>query len=108
MLLDDLLNAIRQRAGAFLGNDKNLNALSHFIDGFLLAKKISNQHDISEDGFNHYFRKFIISEMPEYSNMIEWDKAITDAYNDDAWDKFFEFYDKFRESNFPDKNSADK
>lgn len=108
MLLDDLLNYIRQRAGSFLGNDKNLNALSHFINGFLLAKKFSNQYDISEDWFNHCFRKFIISEMPEYSNMIEWHKIIITAYGDDAWNKFFELYDKFRESDFTDKIPADK
>lgn len=108
MLLDDLLNAIRKRAGAFLGNDKDLKSLSHFIDGFLLAKKFSNQYDISESGFNHYFAKFLMSEMPEYDHIMLWYKKIITAYGNDAWDKFFELYDKFRKSNFQDKNSADK
>lgn len=108
MLLDDLLNAIKKRAGAFLGNDKDLKSLSHFIDGFLFAKKFSNQYGISEDRFNHDFDKFLMSEMSEYDNIFFWDEKITTAYGDDAWDKFFELYDKFRESNFSDKNSADK
>lgn len=49
-----------------------------------------------------------MSEMPEYNKIFFWDEKITTAYGADAWDKFFELYDKFRESNFQDKNSADK
>lgn len=106
MLLDELLDLIRQRAGAFLGNDINLTALSHFIDGFLFAEIQSGVSDKYGQVFRRGFRKFVVSETG-YDG-FEWYRIITTAYGNDAWDRFFELWDKFRESNFPDKIPADK
>lgn len=106
MLLDELLNLIRQRAGAFLGNDINLTALSHFIDGFLFAEFQSGISDKYEQVFRSEFRKFVVSETG--CDDVEWNRIITTTYGDEAWEKFFELWDKFCEKNFPDKSSADK
>lgn len=110
MFLDELISLIRHRAGAFLGNDISLNSLSHFIDGFLFAEIQSGISDKYGQVFNYEFRKFVISELgdTEYGKFVLWHEILEFAYGDDAWNKFFEMWDKFCVKNFPDKNSADK
>ncbi|MDE5834398.1 MAG: hypothetical protein K2H26_02635 [Ruminococcus sp.] len=110
MFLDELISRIRQRAGAFLGNDINLKSLFHFIDGFLFAKANSGIPDKYGQVFRYNFRKFLISELgiTEYDQFGFWYEILEYAYSDDAWNKFFEMWDKFCEKNFLDKNSADK
>ncbi|MBD5159189.1 MAG: hypothetical protein HDT23_02955 [Ruminococcus sp.] len=109
MSLDELISLIRLRAGAFLGNDINVKSLFYFIDGFLFAKANSGIADKYGQVFRYEFEKFLISELgDEYGKFILWDEILESAYGDDAWNKFFEMWDKFCEKNFPGKNSADK
>ena len=110
MFLDELISRIRQRAGAFLGNDINLKSLFHFINGFLFAKANSGIPDKYGQVFRYGFREFLISESgdTEYEKFILWYEILESAYGDYAFDKFFEMWDKFCEKNFPDKNSANK
>ena len=115
MFLDELISRIRQRAGAFLGNDINVKSMFHFINGFLFAKANSGIPDKYGQVFRYEFRKFVISELTggtaectEYDQFGFWYEILESAYGDYAFDKFFEIWDKFCEKNFPDKNSTDK
>ncbi len=89
MTLDKLLNRIKQRAGAFLGNDKDLKSLFHFISGFLFAEINSGISDPYGQIFWCEFRKFIVSETGHDS--ILWYEILESVYGSEAWDKFFEF-----------------
>jgi len=101
MTLNELLIRVKNRPGAFLGNDINLKSLSHFITGFLYSKSIFSELNNFEKQFKSNFRNFVISELP-YQNkchfdMANWDDIILLLTKDDneSLKLFFEIYEHY-------------
>lgn len=108
MTLNDLISEVKKRPGAFLGDDINLKALSHFITGFLYSKSVSDQTDDIEKCFRTKFRNFVEDEIRNMFRLgIEvalpkrWDEIITLSVRSDdmrSFDLFFKIYDDFLSS----------
>lgn len=103
MTLDELIEIIRIRPGNFLGDDLDMKALYHFIQGFLYSKQV-DQLDSEYYHFNELFRRFTIKELSDTNNSdricsvktwYEMIQLIADT-NEESVKLFFTLYDKFR------------
>ncbi len=105
MTLNDLISEVKKRPGAFLGDDINLKALSHFITVFLYSKSVSDQTNDTEKCFRKTFRNFVEDEVRSMFGLDinlelpkRWDEIITlSAGSDDikSLDLFYKIYDDF-------------
>ncbi|MDE6788255.1 MAG: hypothetical protein K2J47_02920 [Ruminococcus sp.] len=104
MTLDELIEIIRIRPGNFLGDDLDMKALYHFIQGFLYSKRTNQLACDSEYHFNELFRRFIIKKLSDINNSnricsiktwYEIIQLIADT-NEESIKLFFTLYDKFQ------------
>lgn len=108
MTLDELIDIIRIRPGNFLGDDLDMKALYHFIQGFLYSKQLTCDKQLDCDSeyyhFNELFRRFTIKELSDINNsdrihsVKTWYEMIQliAGTNEGSITLFFKLYDKFR------------
>ena len=101
--LDEMIKRVELRPGMFLGNDRDIKSLSHFIRGFIICKQMMNILPENEHHFGGMFREFILKEYSnsEYIDKIDtilpWYKMIQYMVSSDkeGLELFFRLYDKF-------------
>lgn len=95
--LHDILKLIRRRPAMYLGS-VSLKALSSFIDGYEAALSVNNLYEnkiFASSIFSHYL---VLEHKFDMSCIIggwEWYLSKSSADEQEAFDKFYIFYDEF-------------
>lgn len=101
--LVEMMNKMRKRSGCYLGSDRDVKSLAHFMDGFRSCKRMMGILTEYENKFSGSFREFILNEyadsyhFDEIETILPWDDIIRyiAPSDKDGIELFWELYDKF-------------